>query len=179
MDHLLLDISSYCCNLRPLSLENLAPEGAHISPQSLVGLAQKLNRLEEHAFPTKTRKSKNSLRLSFKCHLTEAALVEAAKSYKTLTGLEIWGSYNLQNLGKTEVSFSKLKTLELGHLVPPSVLTDTMAMEAADAAGLLKRVAPSLEEFDVMFPNTFSKMVSREVDNINLSKKTDEGLPVT
>ncbi|OTA65761.1 hypothetical protein K449DRAFT_391722 [Hypoxylon sp. EC38] len=196
MDYLLLGMNSHCFNLRHLALEHLVPEGGHISPQPLVDLTQKLNQLEKlcisientevdefdtshFASMVKALPHLKTLRLLFKCRLTEAALVEAAKSCDSLTRLKIWGSYNLQNLGKAEVSFPRLKALELGYLVLPAVPTGAMATEAANAAGLLKRIAPSLEEFDVMFPNTFSKMVSREVDNIHLSKKMDEGLPVT
>ncbi|KAI0118023.1 hypothetical protein F4776DRAFT_262046 [Hypoxylon sp. NC0597] len=196
MNHLLLEISTYCSNLMDLALENLALEGAYISPLSLVELAQKLSSLENlcisnekmeteefdtshFASMVKALSHLKTLRLLFKCRLTEAALVDAAKSCETLARLEIWGSYNLRNLGNTEVSFPELKALELGHLVPPSVLTDAMATEAANAAGFLKRIAPSLEEFDVIFPNPFSEMVLREVDNKYCSKRRNEGMPIT
>ncbi|KAI1411604.1 hypothetical protein F5Y13DRAFT_56390 [Hypoxylon sp. FL1857] len=191
VSYLLLDVSMYCPNLRVTSLENLDPEGVHISPQSLVRLAERLNQLEKLCISNEKSKVEEfdvshfasmvkalprlrTLRLLFKCRLTEAALVEAANSCETLTELEIWGSYDLQNLAETEASFPKLKALELGYLVPPSVLTE-VATEAAKTAQFLKRIAPGLEEFSVVSPNPFGQMVSREVDGIYRSKSSDEG----
>ncbi|KAI1135522.1 hypothetical protein F5Y05DRAFT_174211 [Hypoxylon sp. FL0543] len=183
MEYLLREVGTYCPGLRDLALEYAAAENFNISPRPLIQLAQRLTQLEKlcicsenmevEGFDTshfaslvKALPRLETLRLSFKCRLTEAALVEAAKSCEALTTLELWGSYDLRNVGETEVFFPKLKALELGQLVPPSVLADTAAAEAANAARLLKRIAPSLEEFDVTFPDPFSKMVSREVDNV-------------
>ncbi|KAI0836226.1 hypothetical protein F5Y06DRAFT_112358 [Hypoxylon sp. FL0890] len=183
VENLLQDISTYCPNLRAMALECMAAESVYISPQSLVQLAQKLNQLEKlcisgenmaveefdtshFASMAKALPRLETLRLLFNCRLTEAALVEAAKSCEALTVLEIWGTYDLRNLGEIEVSFPRLKTLELGQLVPPPVPADAVATEAAGTAKLLKRIAPSLEQFNIASADPFGKMVSREVDDI-------------
>ncbi|KAI1371606.1 hypothetical protein F4677DRAFT_304878 [Hypoxylon crocopeplum] len=172
------DISTHCPDLRVLLLEYAPTEDARIPPQTLVKLAEGLHELEQlgisgekvevegfglaqfasmvHALPCL-----KSLRLAFECQLTEAALVETSKSCgTTLTELEIGGSYDLRKL-EGLVLFPRLRSLGLGKLV--STATDMMVTkeEAVRTARLLKRIAPDLEDFNVISEDLFDDMVEK------------------
>ncbi|KAI5865200.1 hypothetical protein GGS23DRAFT_558134 [Durotheca rogersii] len=161
-------------HLRILKLKYSVTEQASISPRELIHLAQGLPHaqqleisghvqaleLESNHMATIAEALPNLriLHLAFECSLTEAALIELGqKCGSEMTDCELWGSYALQNLEGSGVSFPLLLDLVLGKLVPPaSGNTDS---QAANAARLVKELAPSLSFFDVVAEDSFATLV--------------------
>jgi hypothetical protein len=177
----LLDIATYCPNLKFLNLECTAAEDIYLSPNELVELVQRLQHLEDlhisgdrvsvpgletvhitkiaEALPNVKR-----LTLAFQCTLTEAALVEIGRICgRTLTECMIWGSYNLSNLEESDISFPLLKELSLGKVVP-SGIPDDIATEAANNVRFLRRVVPNLETVHFEVEDSFSIEISSEIN---------------
>jgi len=67
----------------------------------------------------------------------------------------IWGSYNLSNLEKSDISFPLLEELFLGEAVP-SGTPDDIATEVTNNVQFLRRVAPNLEGLYLNVEDSFS-----------------------
>ncbi|KAI1802528.1 hypothetical protein F4811DRAFT_563183 [Daldinia bambusicola] len=170
-------IGSHCTDLRTLEVQYSAKKDQHVHliPEALVGLGQRLNKLEELNISgsmvnapmlrdahvgsmLEGQRHLRTLRLMFSCRLTESALVEAARHCgASLEELKLFGTYNLVNLVGSDVSFPQLTFLEVVYLMSSRA---DKAAEAADIARLLKKMAPQLEYFDSICPSVLGDMVS-------------------
>ena len=74
-----------------------------------------------------------------------------------MTDCELWGSYDLQNLEGSGVSFPLLRDLVLEELVPPA--EGNTDRQATNAARLVKELAPNLDSFDVVAEDSFAALV--------------------
>ncbi|KAI1655465.1 hypothetical protein F4813DRAFT_391601 [Daldinia decipiens] len=161
-------------HLRILKLEYSTTEQALISPGELVHLVQGLPHVQQleilghvrapelesdYMSPiTEALPDLRILHLAFECSLTEAALIELGrKCGSRMTDCELWGSYDLQNLEGSGVFFPVLQDLVLGKLMPPA--SDNTDSQAANAARLVKEMAPNLSSFAVLTEDSFATLV--------------------
>ncbi|KAI1458611.1 hypothetical protein F4805DRAFT_456639 [Annulohypoxylon moriforme] len=114
------------------------------------------------------------LRLSMKCDLTEVALrAAAAFGGRRLIELDIGGTYDFDKLlrmfSTKKFTFGEqFKFLGIGKLiVPPFDLNiEELEPKADEFARLVKAIAPSIEDFNVLDPDKFTDMVEKVLIDI-------------
>ncbi|KAI2464858.1 hypothetical protein F4781DRAFT_411555 [Annulohypoxylon bovei var. microspora] len=192
------DLFNYCLKLRTLKIVYLGAETIRLDPRMFLKFIQKYWSIETLEISGKkvvgeeflspflvimqSAKQLRNLRLSFQCDLTETALLAAAAyKGKRLAELDIGGNFDFDRLislfNAKNFSFGpQFRLLGIGKLATPPVPAEELPAKANDFAQLLKAIAPQLEDFNILTPDTFSDRVEKHLNKMLSSVTSEEGI---